>query len=543
MSSDKLFVVAIDFGTTYSGYAFSNIHRKDEILTYNWIEGISQAPKTPTSILFSPLKRFAAFGYEAEERYAALSQQGLHKDWYFFKRFKLTLYKNKNLNKNTTIRDYTGKELPAIQVFSGGIKFLKDHLFRNFQERVPQLQDGDIHWVLTVPAIWDEAAKKFMRKSAEQAGIPGTQLTLALEPESAALYCQSGTHLSGLEPMNPGDKFLLLDCGGGTVDITAHEVRSDKSLKEIHRATGGPWGGIKVDDAFQEYLLELFGFETFTSLAKNEVIELERSFESFKRKVGTGNTVYYMQIPLSLRQSAPAGTLVASKLKLQSEKVKEFFDKPIETICTRIQKMISAMPLYELKTILLVGGFSESKLLQEGIQRHFPSIAVCTPSGPSTAVVKGAVDFGHCPEKIRFRMSPYTYGIKTTIPFRHGIHPERKLFILQGTERCRDIFDVHVKINQLVETGTPISDKTYVPLYPGQSTMSIRVVTSTSRKPGFVTDAHNRTIGRFKVKLPDCEFKGQKAVNVKMIFSGTELKVEARDNITNQLYTTSFRFE
>jgi hypothetical protein len=51
-------------------------------------------------------------------------------------------------------------------------------------------------------------------------------------------------------------------------------------------------------------------------------------------------------------------------------------------------------------------------------------------------------------------------------------------------------------------------------------------VTSTSRKPRFVTDANNRTIGRFKVKLPYCEFKRQKEVNVKMIFSGTELKVE-----------------
>ena len=58
--------------------------------------------------------------------------------------------------------------MPAIQVFSGGIKFLKDHLFQNFKDRVPQLQDGDIHWVLTVPAIWDEVAKKFMRKSAEE---------------------------------------------------------------------------------------------------------------------------------------------------------------------------------------------------------------------------------------------------------------------------------------------------------------------------------------------------------------------------------------
>jgi hypothetical protein len=59
----------------------------------------------------------------------------------------------------------------------------------------------------------------------------------------------------------------------------------------------------------------------------------------------------------------------------------------------------------------------------------------------------------------------------------------------------------------------------------------------------FVTDADSRTIGSFEVNLPYCEFQMQKKVNVKMIFSGTELKVEARDNITNQLYTTSFSFE
>ena len=108
MTSDKLFVVAIDFGTTYSEYAFSNIHHKDEIFTYNWIEGISQAPKTPTSILFTPRKSFQAFGYEAEEKYAALSQDGRHKDWYFFKRFKLTLY-NKKVGYQLSIKLKTGK--------------------------------------------------------------------------------------------------------------------------------------------------------------------------------------------------------------------------------------------------------------------------------------------------------------------------------------------------------------------------------------------------------------------------------------------------
>jgi hypothetical protein len=58
-----------------------------------------------------------------------------------------------------------------------------------------------------------------------------------------------------------------------------------------------------VNDAFQEYILELFGFETITSLAKNEVIELERSFESFKRKVDTGNTMYHRQLPISSKYS------------------------------------------------------------------------------------------------------------------------------------------------------------------------------------------------------------------------------------------------
>ena len=28
--------------------------------------------------------------------------------------------------------------------------------------------DADVHWVLTVPAIWDDAAKQFMREAAEK---------------------------------------------------------------------------------------------------------------------------------------------------------------------------------------------------------------------------------------------------------------------------------------------------------------------------------------------------------------------------------------
>jgi hypothetical protein len=36
---------------------------------------------------------------------------------------------------------------------------------------------------------------------------------------------------------------MVVDCGGGTVDITVHEMDSESGkLKELYKATGGPYG-------------------------------------------------------------------------------------------------------------------------------------------------------------------------------------------------------------------------------------------------------------------------------------------------------------
>jgi len=37
--------------------------------------------------------------------------------------------------------------------------------------------DSDYHWVLTVPAIWEDAAKQFMREAAEKVGFFHSCLT------------------------------------------------------------------------------------------------------------------------------------------------------------------------------------------------------------------------------------------------------------------------------------------------------------------------------------------------------------------------------
>ena len=59
----------------------------------------------------------------------------------------------------------------AIDVFSASIKYLKDELLRRIQDAVKDFKPSDLSWVLTVPAIWEDSAKQFIRKAANEVSI------------------------------------------------------------------------------------------------------------------------------------------------------------------------------------------------------------------------------------------------------------------------------------------------------------------------------------------------------------------------------------
>ena len=45
-----------------------------------------------------------------------------------------------------------------------------------------------------------------------------------------------------------GVRYMVVDCGGGTVDITVHEMDSKTGkLNELYKATGGPHGSTGTD--------------------------------------------------------------------------------------------------------------------------------------------------------------------------------------------------------------------------------------------------------------------------------------------------------
>lgn len=92
-------VVAIDFGTTYSGFAFSfNAgNEKDEIfLNRDWTnEQNGCTTKTPTCLLLKPDQSFDSFGYDAVEKYSELQSKKEEKEYLFFQHFKMELLNNK----------------------------------------------------------------------------------------------------------------------------------------------------------------------------------------------------------------------------------------------------------------------------------------------------------------------------------------------------------------------------------------------------------------------------------------------------------------
>ena len=53
-------------------------------------------------------------------------------------------------------------------MFAAVIRFLKGHLLDTLEKRGTGIENNDIHWVLTVPAIWSDSAKQFMRESANE---------------------------------------------------------------------------------------------------------------------------------------------------------------------------------------------------------------------------------------------------------------------------------------------------------------------------------------------------------------------------------------
>ncbi|MED6252349.1 hypothetical protein ATANTOWER_010499 [Ataeniobius toweri] len=225
---EESYIIAIDFGTTYSGYAFSLTSREENVnpQVKLWGEEVGlETPKTPTCILFDENQQFVSFGYKARQTYLKTAGRDSRAK-FFFDCFKMSLY-DKKITTDLTIKAANGKEMKALKVFTEALRFLKDDALKTIEQNTEgrSFTASDFTWVLTVPAIWDLSAKQFMREAATQAGImtDGTEnnLVFALEPEAASVYCKklpsegfvAENQGENKLDQSPGTRYIIVDCG------------------------------------------------------------------------------------------------------------------------------------------------------------------------------------------------------------------------------------------------------------------------------------------------------------------------------------------
>ena len=110
-------------------------------------------------------------------------------------------------------------------------------------------QDGkynkeDIKWIITVPAIWNEYGKQYMRNYARKAGL--NSVVIALEPEAASLTTFKSDNVED-HFKKKGKVFMLIDAGGYTLDITINEIIDEgKNLRQLSPPSGGAYGSMKI---------------------------------------------------------------------------------------------------------------------------------------------------------------------------------------------------------------------------------------------------------------------------------------------------------
>ncbi|RWS04957.1 heat shock 70 kDa protein 12A-like protein [Dinothrombium tinctorium] len=600
-------VVAIDFGTTYSGYAFSFTRDPDNIhMMRKWDGGGDPEMhnhKTPTTLLLNPDAEFDSFGFAARDKFHSLKPKDA-KNWFYFEKFKMTLHRSESLTRETQIKAANGKSLSALIVFAHALRYFKQHALQELSDQCgTQLLDEDVRWVVTVPAIWKQPAKQFMRNAAYEAGMASPQqpeqLLIALEPEAASIYCRR-LRLNQLIPdavfkqkrslLSPplsefvcderavceekGTRYMVVDCGGGTVDITVHEIQDKQgSLKELHKATGGAFGSVGVDAEFEKLLENIFGvdfMDHFKTKLTSGFVDLMTAFEARKRSATTTQTTpSNISLPFSFINSYKKfkGNSIENAVKkyasdeitycsnlgmlrLQPSLIQKLFQPITREIVQHIQSIILHPHAQGVSYLFLVGGFADSQILQQAIRKAFSQLVkVIIPQGVSLAILRGAVLFGLDPNIINVRRSRMTYGIGVLNRFDYEKHPLSKKIVRDSIEWCGDIFDKFVLVDQSIAMGDVVT-RSYTPAKDGQRYTVLHIYCSDRDDVTFITDESVQRCGTLVLDLDsdsnnslrrsessasssvpaaDNVQNQRRVIQTKMIFGDTEIKVMAID--------------
>ena len=283
-------------------------------------------------------------------------------------------------------------------------------IYKHMQEQLTRgygalfMRTTDIQWILTVPAIWSDAAKDATLTAARKSGM-GPELTLISEPEAAAVYT-----LQAIQPNNlkVGDNFVVCDAGGGTVDLISYEIKQIHPLRieESAEGSGACCGAAMLNAKFEDLVRDKMGPRSFATFCRDNSrswLAALKHFEEFvKRNFDpTTPTAFDMPFP-GVPDNADIG-VEQGFLTISFKEVADMFKPILNDISALVQGQIDKVRSKGkvVAGVVLVGGFGQSiclyKLLKMMATKDARDRAaripyeVMQPAHAWTAVVRGAV--------------------------------------------------------------------------------------------------------------------------------------------------------
>ncbi|MTJ55908.1 Hsp70 family protein [Anabaena sp. UHCC 0253] len=559
-------VAAIDFGTSRSGYAYAFKDDKRVIGRYEWDKQPFQYIKTLTQSLYNGDRKLETWGYAALSRLAELRQAKNAKDYSFFPTFKMALRESrKRTDEGPIATANNGQEFPVINLVADYLRELGGLLRKELDNATSgELKNNEILWCLTIPAIWKDDEKSFMRRAAIKAGlITGSdddreRLLLVLEPEAAAIYCQEKDQAE----LEAGKRFMVVDCGGGTVDITVHEVSPHGGLDEVAEGSGGAYGSTYVDKEFREYLAGKLTAQALNRYEEEDPIGWLELMATWERKKcdfdpTTTNTTYFeipnrlykilsKDYPQVLEKLADEQDGDDDKVHLGKETMQGLFEPILDGLVRKVKEQFVQLDDRGCDILYLVGGFSTSPVLRQRIQQEFGSrIKVVMPSDPGAAIVQGAASFGINPESIRSRRSRLTYGCQSCQPFDENRDRQQKskrqYFEEQDGWYISNRFSPFVLAGESVDVNEVVTHS-FFPMSADQQILVFTFYGTRKDNPRYTDEADVEELGKLDVDISSTVGTRDRPVEVSMNFGKTEISITAIDIKTEKTYNTTLRF-
>ena len=345
-------------------------------------------------------------------------------------------------------------------------------------------------------------------------------------------------------------KFLFI---GGTLDITVHEVNaSDGRILELDCPSGGLFGGIHVDKEFEDLMNIAFGslfMGKFKEDFPNDWQTIMNRFETHKRaEEDVDNDEISIPLPLNFWRScshdigdgddinkritryfADKLSVSSDYLNISMEMLSKLYQPIVSKIAGHVKTLLARDSLKDVKTIFLVGGFSEAQFLRKEISRRFSDKRILIPHNPELAIIHGAVEFAQDPSLLHARVMGKTYGVDTWTKFDPARHPLDKKVVRLNKEYCKDVFVTLAHKNERIDIMEKRS-YTFYPINPEQTSASFEFFSTNQERAKFITDPGVESENvEIELASPDTTKGCDRELKLDVMFGGPELKVEVTD--------------